>query len=256
MLLYATWSEGFRPGGINRNPFVGDYEPDFLTNWELGWKTQWARHRCSSTAQCSSSEWDDLQRAFPGANGITQVDNAPSAEIKGTEAQLLWAATDNFRVSAAAAYYDAELTSDYFEIQGGVPVVTAPDGTQLPITPEFKGNLIARYDFPVGEFEAHLQGALTYEGSRPVGAGPGRERVQGRRHPIEHRPRPECGHRPEFLARSSCSSRTRRTRTRPLYIGQECAIRSRLRLRSDVRPASPADDGGAQVLAGVLIAEA
>jgi iron complex outermembrane recepter protein len=47
-------------------------------------------------------------------------------------------------------------------------VVTAPEGTQLPVTPEFKGNLIARYDFPVGEFEAHLQGALTYEGSRPV----------------------------------------------------------------------------------------
>ena len=41
VLLYATWSEGFRPGGINRNPFVGDYESDFLTNWELGWKTQW-----------------------------------------------------------------------------------------------------------------------------------------------------------------------------------------------------------------------
>ncbi len=41
VLLYATWSEGFRPGGINRNPFVGDYEPDFLTNWELGWKSEW-----------------------------------------------------------------------------------------------------------------------------------------------------------------------------------------------------------------------
>ncbi len=31
----------------------------------------------------------------------------------GTEVQLLWAATDGFRLSAAAAYYDAELTSDY-----------------------------------------------------------------------------------------------------------------------------------------------
>ena len=75
--------------------------------------------------------------------------------------------TDNFRLSAAAAYYNAELTSDYFEIQSGEPVVTAPDGTQLPITPDFKGNLIARYDFPLGDFEAHLQGALTYETSRP-----------------------------------------------------------------------------------------
>ena len=31
-MLYATWSEGYRPGGINRNPFVRDYESDFLTN--------------------------------------------------------------------------------------------------------------------------------------------------------------------------------------------------------------------------------
>ena len=44
------------------------------------------------------------------------MDNAPSAEIKGAEMQMLWAVTDNFRVSAAAAYYNAELTSDYFEI--------------------------------------------------------------------------------------------------------------------------------------------
>ena len=24
-MLYATWSEGYRPGGIKRNPFAGDY---------------------------------------------------------------------------------------------------------------------------------------------------------------------------------------------------------------------------------------
>jgi outer membrane receptor protein involved in Fe transport len=166
-LLYATWSEGYRPGGINRNPFVGDYESDLLTNWELGWKTEWG-----GSVQFNGAgvflQWDDLQRAFPGANGITQVDNANTAEIIGTELQLLWAVTDSFRVSAAAAYYNAELTSDYTEIDANDEVIiTAPDGSQLPITPEFKGNLIGRYYFPVGELEAHLQGALTYESSRP-----------------------------------------------------------------------------------------
>ena len=118
VLLYATWSEGFRPGGINRNPFVGDYESDFLTNWELGWKTQWGGSLQFNGA-VFFEQWDDLQRAFPGANGITQVDNANSAEITGTEMQLLWAVTDNFRVSAAAAYYNAELTSDYKRDQRG-----------------------------------------------------------------------------------------------------------------------------------------
>jgi outer membrane receptor protein involved in Fe transport len=222
VLLYATWSEGFRPGGINRNPFVGDYEADFLTNWELGWKTQWA-----GTVQFNGAvfflEWDDLQRAFPGSNGITQVDNAPSAEIKGVEAQLLWAVTDNFRVSAAAAYYDTELTSDYFEIQSGVPVVTAPEGTQLPITPEFKGNLIARYDFPVGDFEAHLQGALAYEGSRPSELVPAENEFKNGDIPSSTVLDLSAGvGRNSWLLELFVKNAT--DEDAPIYVGQECAV--------------------------------
>jgi len=176
-LLYATWSEGFRPGGINRNPFVGDYEPDFLTNWEAGWKTQWAGNSLQFNGAVFFEQWDDLQRAFQGANGITQVDNANSAEITGAEVQLLWAATDNFRLSAAAAYYDAELTSDFQE--GDPRETVAPKGSQLPLTPDLKGNLIARYEFPLGTLEAHLQGALTYESSRPSEIVPRENDIKG-----------------------------------------------------------------------------
>jgi hypothetical protein len=99
-LVYATWSEGFRPGGINRNPFVADYVPDFLTNWELGWKTQWGGNLQFNGA-VFLEQWDHLQRAFQGTNGITTVDNAPSAEIKGAEVQARWVATDNLVLSAA-----------------------------------------------------------------------------------------------------------------------------------------------------------
>ena len=35
----------------------------------------------------------------------------------------------------------------------------------MPITPDFKGNLIARYGFELGSFNAHLQGAFVYSGS-------------------------------------------------------------------------------------------
>src|SRR6185295_11929325 len=68
------------------------------------------------------------------------------AELKGAEVQGQWRATDNLMLSAAAAYYNAELTEDFIELDSdNQPVVTAPDGTQLPVTPEFKANLIARY---------------------------------------------------------------------------------------------------------------
>jgi outer membrane receptor protein involved in Fe transport len=39
-LLYVTWSEGFRSGGANRARVAGleTYTPDFVTNYEVGWK--------------------------------------------------------------------------------------------------------------------------------------------------------------------------------------------------------------------------
>ena len=42
-LLYATYSKGFRPGGVNRTnqAGIGPYQPDYLINYEIGWKTQW-----------------------------------------------------------------------------------------------------------------------------------------------------------------------------------------------------------------------
>src|SRR5688572_30474702 len=223
MLLYATWSEGFRPGGINRNPFVGDYASDFLTNWELGWKTEWGGS-VQFNGAVFFEQWDDLQRAFPGANGITQVDNANTAEITGTEMQLLWAVTDNFRVSAGAAYYNAELTSDYKEINAdGVEIITAPDGSQLPITPEFKGNLIARYDFPVGEFEAHLQGALTYEGSRPSELVPAENDFKNGDIPSSTVLDLSAGiGRNSWLLELFVKNAT--DEDAPIYVGQECAV--------------------------------
>jgi len=39
----------------------------------------------------------------------------------------------------------------------------APAGTALPVTPKFKGNAVARYEFPWGDYNAHLQGTLVFQ---------------------------------------------------------------------------------------------
>jgi outer membrane receptor protein involved in Fe transport len=168
-LLYATWSEGYRPGGINRNPFAGDFISDFLTNWEAGWKTRWMNDRLQFNGAIFLEEWDDIQISFQGANGITQVDNGPKAEVTGIEMELDWLATDRLRLGVDMAYYDSELKSDYcdFDSTGTICVnVNAPKGTSLPITPDFKANLVTRYTFPLGGFDAHVQNALSYQSSR------------------------------------------------------------------------------------------
>ena len=124
-------------------------------------------------------KWDNFQFSFLGENGLTNITNAGGAEIKGVEAELNWAATSNLLISGGVMYLEPELTEDFCESLGadGNPLPRdecianaggtsefAPEGTVLPVTPKFKGNVMARYTFNVGEFDAHVQGAYVYQG--------------------------------------------------------------------------------------------
>ena len=160
-MMYVTWSEGYRPGGINRNPFAGDYKSDFLTNYEFGWKTEWFNRTLQFNGALFLQKWKDFQIGFQGANGITQVDNGPSAEVKGAEIQLMWLASENLLISSSTAFYKSKLKSDYsnFDAAGNVVDVNAPAGTRLPITPKFKGSLccdILRQAQRCGVFGCHF----------------------------------------------------------------------------------------------------
>lgn len=168
VMLYATFSEGYRPGGINRNPNQGEYLSEFLTNYEIGWKTQLMNRRLQFNGAVFYDEWEDFQITFAGEHAITQIGNGPSADIMGIETQVTWIASDRLRITAAGAYYDGELSSVFadYNDDGTIDEVRAPKGTPLPNTPNFKGNVIARYEFPVGDFNAYLQGVLTYVGER------------------------------------------------------------------------------------------
>jgi iron complex outermembrane receptor protein len=169
-MLYATWSEGYRPGGVQRNPQLGTYASDFLTNYELGWKTQWMNDRVQFNGAVFHEVWEDFQVSVTGENAITTVNNGPTAHVNGLEANLIWLPTDSLRISAAVAFYDTELQDDYCcgvdPITDETTRVLAPAGTKLPVTADFKGNLIARYSFNMGSLDSYVQGAVAHNGSR------------------------------------------------------------------------------------------
>jgi outer membrane receptor protein involved in Fe transport len=164
-MVYLTYSEGFRPGGINRNGTVPPYKPDFLTNYEMGWKTTWAGNTFRLNGSFFFEQWDDVQFSFlpPSGAGLTVIRNAGSAEIKGVEADFAWAATADFLLTGGATYTDATLTEDYIPDPANPP--TAFDGDQLPITPKFKANLVARYTFNMGDSDSFVQASGVYNGS-------------------------------------------------------------------------------------------
>jgi outer membrane receptor protein involved in Fe transport len=173
-LTYVTWSKGFRPGGVNRNGggVLPPYQPDYLTNYELGWKTTWLDHRLRFNGAVFDEEWKNFQFSFLGPNAITIIQNAGQARIRGLETDLEFAATQGLTLSGGFSWLDAKLTQAY--CPGGPSVCLAPgqenyapSGTQLPTTPKFKGDLTARYTFAMGGgFVGSLQASEVYVGAR------------------------------------------------------------------------------------------
>ena len=181
-LLYVTWSKGFRPGGVNRNGggTLPPYKPDYLTNLEFGWKTSWFDNSLRWNGAIYREQWKDFQFSFLGPNALTIIANAGNAEVKGIESDLEWAVTRSFTLSASATWLNAHLTQEYCaesppdtSCQTADPAAAgneqyAPVGTRLPVTPNFKGTLTGRYNFPVFSNSGYVQGSVEYVGSRTV----------------------------------------------------------------------------------------
>ncbi|WP_135212918.1 TonB-dependent receptor [Vitreimonas flagellata] len=159
-MIYATYSEGFRPGGINRRGTLPPYASDFLDNYEIGWKTEWANGRLRWNGAAFLEVWEDFQFAFLGLNGLTEIQNAGDAEIRGVETDLTWAPTDNLTINAAATWLDSELTS--------ADIADTVSGTALPVAPELKLDFGARYEFPFFSWQGFAQGNASYVGERSV----------------------------------------------------------------------------------------
>ncbi|MEG3175528.1 TonB-dependent receptor [Sphingomonas sp. RB3P16] len=173
VLLYATASRGFRPGGINRRADVASYAADFLTNYELGAKTTLLGGKLRLNGAIYQQDWDKFQFSFLGANSFTEIHNGPNARVRGVEL------TSNLTLgglvlSAAGSYNDAKTRKNLCLIDdptytcadtGNGNIVSAPAGTRLPITPRFKGSASARYTVPVGVAKAYAQGVVTHQSS-------------------------------------------------------------------------------------------
>ena len=171
LLFYATWSKGFRPGGINRQPGLAPYDPDFLINYELGWKTTLGPLRWNGAIY--HQEWKKFQFSFLGENSLTVVQNGRDARINGIETDINYV-HGGLTLNAAAAYTDAKTKQNICAIAAdtapncdGVPddEITAPKGSRLPVTPKFKVTGTARYTWNVGPGRAHGQVAIVHQGS-------------------------------------------------------------------------------------------
>ena len=179
IMAYATWSRGFRPGGINRRGSLPPYGSDTLDNYELGWKTSFGPVRFNGAVY--QQDWKNIQLSFLGANGLSEVRNAGIARIRGAELDVSYR-SGGFSLGVGGSFNDATIRRDFCAIANpqfdcSVPFsndgddsndnsLLAPSGSRLPVTAKFKGNAVARYEFPISGLDGHVQFAVNHIGKR------------------------------------------------------------------------------------------
>jgi iron complex outermembrane recepter protein len=183
VLLYATWSRGFRPGGINRRGTLPPYGSDKLDNYELGWKTTFGAFRWNGAV--FQEDWNNIQLSFLGANGLTEIRNAGISRIRGVEMDAGFRA-GGFSINTGFSYNDAQIRRDFcaiananFDCSTPGNSLLAEAGSRLPVTAKLKGNAIARYEFPVADWDGHVQFAVNHIGSRKSDLRPAQNAIKG-----------------------------------------------------------------------------
>jgi len=171
-LLYLSAAEGFKSGSFdfranNRNFYPDmatsfEFEDEEATNFEFGGKFLLADGAMELNFATFFTEYDNLQISiFDGVLGFN-VGNAASAEIKGLEVDMRWAATDSLTISGGLALTDFEFT-DFENGQcyfGATPDVDI-DGDGVPELCDYTGNS--------NQMVSDVQGNVSFDFRTPVG---------------------------------------------------------------------------------------
>jgi outer membrane receptor protein involved in Fe transport len=198
--LYATWSQGFRRGGVNALPpsepalnYVTPPEltrlkPDTADNYEVGLKGT-LQNRIRYSAAVFDIEWHDIQEGVQMTPLVLPAAlNIGDAYSRGVELEVYAVLTSHFSAQVDYTYNQTKLTSlNPLFVQPNVAVPPPPIGTPLPGTPKNSVAVNLEYGhIRLGAAElsfaldAHYQSALLPALSASAPIVPGYTMLDGR----------------------------------------------------------------------------
>ena len=176
-MVYALYTQGKRPGGVNRSrgvPYYPNaYGPDIMDNYEGGLKTSFSDGRGRLNLIVYNMEWDKYQLEQVDPSSTPCDANGAAANVSGLEAkagvktdkvcgqpwQNLVANTGKAHIAGANFEVDYRFTE---RLSGGLnfetmeamsdDAVGIPDGQLLPLVPKNKGALWLDYNWPTRLF--------------------------------------------------------------------------------------------------------
>ena len=184
LMVYATYSKGYRIGGVNRVapcvlplppgqnlcalPDELVFAPDEVKNVEVGMRWSLFERRFTGSLAVYHIDWSGIQLdglTENGAIGITV--NGGKAVSKGVELTFQLRPIEGLTMMGNYAYNDAHLTEGVpglIKFRGGE--VDAEPGDRLPGSTKNSGALGATYTLPVGDTsDIAVNWTMTYTGN-------------------------------------------------------------------------------------------
>ena len=121
IMLYATYTRGFKAGGFNGTAFPAlspsdvAFGPEHVNAYEIGLKSKWLEDTALLNLDVFRSDYKGLQVSAQEYVALTQgyspfIRNAASSLSQGVELEGQWVTTQHFRVSANITYLDSHYT--------------------------------------------------------------------------------------------------------------------------------------------------
>jgi len=174
-LAYGSVSTGFKGGGVNPRPFVGDqalpFSPETLTTYELGFKSDLLDRRVRLNGAVFLNKYQNIilgkqicpESSLPSP--CLRPENIGSADVKGAELEVAIFPVDGLTIDGSISVLDFEYTTAV-NAQGNL-LNTGINGNNItPYTPELAYAFGIQYDHELasgtisGRFDGSYQGEV------------------------------------------------------------------------------------------------
>ena len=154
--IYASFTRGFRAGGINASSLPAGvrqtFDPEFSNNYELGYKAFLLDKKLSVGASAFLIQWKDLQFYNLVAPFTYARENVGDAQSAGFELEITAIPAKGLQIDGSFGYNPTEYKG--FNLKRvnygtGVETTTAIGGNQLSNAPNHTLFLGAQYEYPV-----------------------------------------------------------------------------------------------------------
>ena len=166
LFFFASYSHGYRAGGINDRPRYNDvsinygittFDEETLDVFELGMRSEWMDNRLRLNLTYYFQDMKDLQFSFAlGDTTARAVGNAAEAEVQGLEGEITFQVSENLILDSNFGLMDSEITSA--DASSSITV-----GDSLAQSPELKYNIGGTYYIVLDKADVSIRVDYSYQ---------------------------------------------------------------------------------------------